>query len=262
MIYYRYPVEKIGITSDYGYRNGILHAGLDLGWFDYQGENIYSIGSGEVVEKGFTSSQGNYVVIKHNDRDTSRYMHLKSSSVVNIGDIVSMGTLLGYMGTTGNSNGVHLHIEIKRDNEYIDPKSILYVYNDQIVGENTKASYTLLYYDPPLVSPVVIDEELDQIIINASDLIIRKGPGTSFNKYTEFAKQNAIYNYYEVLENEGYLWYKIGEEAYVALVDNSLTVLDKKEENDNIENYKFEYTALETGNYKIKLNKGEKLIIL
>lgn len=153
MTYYKYPVNKIGVTSDYGFRSGGFHYGLDLGWFDYHGEEIYSIGNGEVISKGYSDTSGHYVTIKHSNEDKSSYLHLRESSKLNIGDIVSMGTLVGYMGETGNATGVHLHVSFQRNNEYIDPKTVLYVYPNQYVSDNTKNNYNILYYEEP-VKPI------------------------------------------------------------------------------------------------------------
>lgn len=280
MIYYKYPVKKIGITSDYGFRTGAkagFHYGLDLGWFDYQGEEIYSIGEGEVIEKGFTNSAGNYITIKHSSSDKSSYLHLREPSYLNVGDIVSTGTLLGYMGTTGNSTGVHLHISFTRDGNYIDPKTILYVYNDQIVSNTTKNNYTLLYYNPIVINSVERDVNKNQLSVNITDLNIRKGPGTSYERYPSYIN-TGIYDFYEVIDNEGYTWYKIGEEAFIAFNEEWLTIyhkeelseleklkkeLDEKSEilNKILNDYKFKYAVTKTGKYKIELKSGEYLII-
>ncbi len=282
MTYYRYPVNKIGITSDFGYREetSSFHYGLDLGWMDYQGEEIYSIGSGEVVDKGYNNISGNYITIKHNEDDVSRYLHLKAASTLAIGTTVFMGTFLGYMGDTGNATGVHLHIEFIRNGTYTDPKTILYIYEDQLVSENTKNNYNVKYYNQIKIFPTLRNTSKDQIQINVEDLNIRKGPGTNYERYTEYAVKDGIYDYYEITENIDYTWYKIGDNAFVASKDNWLIVYPKKdntlerllEEKEieigllketitELQKNKFIYSVTETNYYKIKLNNGEKLII-
>lgn len=295
MEYYRYPVDKIGITSDYGYRTtpyAGFHSGLDLGWMDYQGENIYSIGNGEVINKGYNNISGHYITIKHENGDTSSYLHLREESTLNIGNIVSLGSLLGYMGTTGNSTGVHLHIGIKRNGTSIDPKTVLYVYEGQEVSNNTRNNYNLLYYSTSNTNIVSRDKKKNQVLVNTTELHIRKGPGTSYDKYSDYALTGKIYDYYEKVSDETYTWYKIGDNAYIANEGTYLTVYEKEKTSEEVlkleqkisslqediklkeeiikelqkecidlSNYKFEYNVLSTNNYKIKLYEDEKLII-
>jgi murein DD-endopeptidase MepM/ murein hydrolase activator NlpD len=93
------------------------HDGIDIA--NSSGTNIYSIGSGTVVTKSFASGgYGNYVVVKHNNDAYSLYGHMKSASPLSVGDSVTKGQLVGYMGTTGWSTGNHLHIMIF-DSSYI-----------------------------------------------------------------------------------------------------------------------------------------------
>ena len=294
MEYYKYPVKKIGITSDYGYRTDPyagFHSGLDLGWMDYQGEEVYSIGSGEVINVGYTSVMGNYITIRHSNGDESRYLHLKDQSNLSVGNIVSMGSFLGIMGATGNATGVHLHVGITKNGESVDPKTVLYVYPDQYVSDNTKNNYNVLYYDVSEIKTTTEDVSKNQLKVNVFDLQIRKGPGTTYEKYSDYVVENGIYDYFEVIENETYTWYKIGDNAYIANEGTWLTIYEKQnnEELDklnkkislleediklketiisslqkqsiDLETYKFKYDVLETGKYKIRLNNDEILII-
>ncbi len=81
-------------------------------------------------------SYGNYVKIKHNNGYYTLYAHLKQESItVKVGDKVSKGEVIGFMGATGHTDGAHLHFEVRDDKDiqidptqYIDkelPKSIL-----------------------------------------------------------------------------------------------------------------------------------------
>ncbi len=53
------------------------------------------------------------------------YAHLKDASLLKAGDTITRGGLIGTMGSTGNSTGPHLHFEVKRDGERIDPEQFL-----------------------------------------------------------------------------------------------------------------------------------------
>lgn len=73
------------------------------------------------------SSYGNYVKIKHNNGYYTLYAHLKYKSVtVKVGDRVSQGQIIGFMGNTGRSSGAHLHFEIRNTLDVrIDPQPYL-----------------------------------------------------------------------------------------------------------------------------------------
>jgi hypothetical protein len=92
---------------------------IDFGWRaspEYEGDiPVYASAAGTVIESGYTEWNGNYVFINHSggtDRSTgfvTNYLHMKLTPVVKVGDYVHQGTLLGYMGDTGHSEGRHLH---------------------------------------------------------------------------------------------------------------------------------------------------------
>lgn len=76
--------------------------------------DIYSVCSGEVVQAGFESSMGNYVIVSmvyNGQTYWIRYMHMSGTPLVRTGDSVEAGTPLGKMGNTGASEGTHLHID-------------------------------------------------------------------------------------------------------------------------------------------------------
>ena len=65
-------------------------------------------------------SYGNYVVVSHSDGTSTLYAHM-SSRAVSVGQTVSQGTVLGYVGTTGRSTGNHLHFEVRINGARTDP---------------------------------------------------------------------------------------------------------------------------------------------
>lgn len=106
------------ISSNYGWRFGTLHRGLDISGTGY-GSPIYAAKSGIVTEVNYHYLSGNYVVIDHQNGYYTRYAHMASlSSYVKVGDYVNAGATIGDMGSTGRSNGTHLHFEIWRGKPY------------------------------------------------------------------------------------------------------------------------------------------------
>lgn len=105
-----WPTEKpYTLNSPYGYRGGKLHTGTDIG--GSYGSNIYASNNGVVVESGYTDYNGNYIIINHNNGYYTTYGHL-SKRLVQAGETVEMGQVIGKMGQTGYATGVHLHFSI------------------------------------------------------------------------------------------------------------------------------------------------------
>lgn len=94
------------------------HRGLDIN--APYGTPIYAIGNGVVVAAGWHYSYGNYIEIQHADGILSLYGH-NSEILVSVGDTVEQGQLIAYMGSTGNSTGNHLHLEIQVNGALTDP---------------------------------------------------------------------------------------------------------------------------------------------
>jgi len=121
------------ISSPYGYRtwsNGSteFHKGIDIAGAGICGKPISAAADGVVLTAGYnTGGYGNYVVIDHGisssgNRFTTHYGHM-SSIAVSAGQTVSKGQTIGYVGTTGQSTGYHLHFEIRINNSTVNPMS-------------------------------------------------------------------------------------------------------------------------------------------
>lgn len=131
---------KHRITSPYGKRGNSFHSGVDLVKYYSSLDNIIAHTDGYVVSikdclgnmKG-TNSYGNYIKLSHNGYYTL-YAHLKKGLKVKLGDKVTKGQILGYMGNSGNSYGAHLHFEVWRGNTRIDPTPYL---TKDLPGETT-----------------------------------------------------------------------------------------------------------------------------
>lgn len=85
---------------------------------------IRASGGGEVLETGEDAEYGRLVLIGHPDGYESLYGHAQRI-LVRAGDTVAAGQVIGLSGSTGNSTGPHLHFEIRRNGQVIDPRSVL-----------------------------------------------------------------------------------------------------------------------------------------
>ena len=110
------------ISSYYGMRNGKMHTGVDFAASD--GTHIYAWKSGTVTFVGWSGGYGNFIIVDHGDGTVSRYAHC-SGYAVSQGQTVTKGQTIGYVGTTGNSTGNHLHFEIKVNGNFVNPLNYL-----------------------------------------------------------------------------------------------------------------------------------------
>ncbi|MCF2652385.1 murein hydrolase activator EnvC family protein [Anaeromassilibacillus senegalensis] len=107
------------ITQYYGgMYSGTPHKGLDIG-VPY-GTPIYASESGQVLSAEYHWSWGNNVLIWHNGTYSTRYAHC-SSLAVSAGQYVEKGQVIGYVGSTGQSSGPHLHFEVYQNGTRVDP---------------------------------------------------------------------------------------------------------------------------------------------
>lgn len=113
------------ITSMFGYRrnpfNGEaaeLHPGIDFK--GNTGDPVKVTAEGKVVHAGAKGGYGNCVIIAHAHDINTLYGHLSKINV-SVGETIAMGTIIGKIGSTGRSTGPHLHYEIHRDGNRVDP---------------------------------------------------------------------------------------------------------------------------------------------
>ena len=119
---FMWPVPHThNITSYMEWRWGRMHNGIDIaGGGDY-GQPFVAADGGTVVWAGDDGGgYGNYVMIDHGNGYMTVYGHA-CELACSTGDYVSQGQVIGYIGSTGNSTGPHLHFEVRLDGEYQDP---------------------------------------------------------------------------------------------------------------------------------------------
>jgi len=97
------------------------HVGIDI--IAPKGTEVVSAISGTVVFAGYDTEKGYYVTVESGDIEITN-AHL-DSVCVSTGDVVSCGQVIGTVGTTGISTGPHLHFEVTKEGEYIDPEEFL-----------------------------------------------------------------------------------------------------------------------------------------
>jgi len=126
----RRPLEGGGrLASRFGYRvhpifkTRKLHSGVDLA--SRTGTPIYAAGDGVVEKAQWVSGYGRYIEIKHVNGFETGYGHQsRFADGIKPGVRVKQGQLIGYVGSTGNSTGPHLHFEIKVNGRFVDPLSV------------------------------------------------------------------------------------------------------------------------------------------
>lgn len=119
------PVQGT-ITSRYGSRSSVrssAHTGLDIA--TSSGTPITPIASGTVTFAGDKGSYGKLVIIDHGNGIESYYAHC-SKIYCQVGQTVDTSTVISAVGSTGNSTGPHLHLEIRQNGTPLNPQNYLY----------------------------------------------------------------------------------------------------------------------------------------
>jgi murein DD-endopeptidase MepM/ murein hydrolase activator NlpD len=115
---YFWPVEGGYISAYQGDNRG--HKGIDIA--APYGTNIYAAESGTIQRIGNKGDgYGICIFIKHDDGTVTVYGHMSRSADFAVGDRVVKGQLIGFVGSTGNSTGNHLHFEVRTSNGYSNP---------------------------------------------------------------------------------------------------------------------------------------------
>ena len=108
-----------------------MHQGIDYG--APMGSPIVAATDGIVSFAGWHGGHGNFVQIRHAGNLGTGYAHM-SRIIARIGEHVSAGQLIGYVGSTGLSTGPHLHFEVYKDNVAVNPLSVKFTQAAQLAG--------------------------------------------------------------------------------------------------------------------------------
>ena len=172
--------EPVGyvVTSEFGIRNDpyagnkASHSGLDIAPLsgDYGTVNVIAAKSGTVIrvnndptcesnslnESCNGSGYGNYVEIEHQDGNTTLYGHMhKNTITVSVGDIVDQGQVIGKVGSSGRSTGMHLHFEVRENSIAVNPLNYISENNERpsatsnnvLMGSDSKQTICLTLKD-------------------------------------------------------------------------------------------------------------------
>jgi hypothetical protein len=121
---FTWPISPVSVTSHFGEREHPIlgelreHQGIDLA--ARRGQAVFAAAPGVVLTAGWNGNYGYQVEIQHASRVSTRYSHL-SRVMVEPGEILERGDLLGLAGDTGMTTGVHLHFELWKDGRPKDP---------------------------------------------------------------------------------------------------------------------------------------------
>jgi murein DD-endopeptidase MepM/ murein hydrolase activator NlpD len=99
-----------------------LHKGLDIQ--APEGTPVYVTANGVVSFSGQQGDYGNVIVVEHDSRTATAYAHLKKRRVGQ-GDAVQQGQHIGDVGRTGNATANHLHYEVRKEGQPVDPMGYL-----------------------------------------------------------------------------------------------------------------------------------------
>lgn len=110
------------VSSPYGPRWGRMHEGIDIA--APAGRPIRAAKAGMITTAAPEGAYGNLVVIDHGNGETTRYGHMSAFGVTK-GQVVTIGQVIGQIGSTGRSTGNHLHFEIRINGVAMDPRPYL-----------------------------------------------------------------------------------------------------------------------------------------
>ncbi|MCI6350128.1 MAG: M23 family metallopeptidase [Tenericutes bacterium] len=239
MIKLMYPTRFIGIAAyfhDPAYKKkfGTEHNGIDLYRDEKKDIPIYSAGKGKVYaikDNDHTGkSWGNYVKIDHGNNVYTLYGHLQDGIKVKVGQEVDTNTVLGIMGTSGNSTGIHTHYEV-----YLGGASTKYRVNpiDYTYANHTDYRFSIYpekYKGVKFIEDTTLgSDDKDKQIQELQD---------------ELKKTKAL---------------NVSYQAEIKELEEEIKELT--EEVEEIDTHKFKYTIKESGIYKKTLQVGDVLII-
>jgi lipoprotein NlpD len=120
---YRWPLGAGIVSSEFGHRWHRPHEGLDIA--ADEGEPVFASAAGKVIySDSRMRGYGNVVIIRHDSQLTTLYAHNEVLKV-RLGDAVQQGQVIALLGSTGHSTGPHVHFEVRRGHQALNPRDYL-----------------------------------------------------------------------------------------------------------------------------------------
>jgi murein DD-endopeptidase MepM/ murein hydrolase activator NlpD len=121
----RFPLDSKGFVTrgvGSGQEYGVAHPGLDIAVAN--ATQVRAAGGGLVVEVSETPEYGKMIRLSHPEKYETLYGHL-SQTLVKQGDKVALGAVIALSGNTGRSTAPHLHFEVRKDGQAVDPMQLI-----------------------------------------------------------------------------------------------------------------------------------------
>jgi murein DD-endopeptidase MepM/ murein hydrolase activator NlpD len=134
----RFPLEFASITSHFAHARfhpilkvNLPHRGVDFA--AKRGTPVRAVADGVITLADWNGLLGKTVEIQHDSTYTTRYAHLdRFAEGIRDGTAIAKGQVIGYVGSTGRATGPHLHFELYKDQQYVDPFSVDFPAEDLI----------------------------------------------------------------------------------------------------------------------------------
>lgn len=201
---------KFKLTCEYGRKGSVwksgYHGGTDLVGLD--SEKVYSICNGVVERAGYDASGfGNYVRIKEDGSENRIFLAHLARIYVKVGQRVSYTTVVGLMGSTGNSTGPHTHVEIRQFENGVAIRKLNasnYMGIPNQVGEYNSADYQIPVTPINTGSVNVGDKKKFKVNTN-----LREKPTTDSKAHLYVANTTVEILETNVANANGYVWDKV-----------------------------------------------------
>jgi murein DD-endopeptidase MepM/ murein hydrolase activator NlpD len=129
-----YYLNNFKVSSEFNEKRGsTTHKGLDLS-NGHAGDPVKALKGGKVITAAYSKTAGNWVVIQQDDGIVAKYMHMQKGLSVKAGQTIVAGQQLGKVGSTGDSTGNHLHLQLESGGKAIDPEKYLKNLNTKVTS--------------------------------------------------------------------------------------------------------------------------------
>jgi murein DD-endopeptidase len=193
--------SSVTVTSPYGLRyHPILHRFMRHEGVDLRAalnSNVLSVSSGVVSETGYGPATGLFVTINHAEGWSSRYLHLNQILVAK-GERVAKGNVIALSGTTGRSNGPHLHLEVSHNGRLLNPMEVLFARIESPSNQPIASAVPSSAPTPAELAPEPIDMTPAITVIS--------GDAENLQVGVRIGRRTAFYSPKEIIETEEGSW--------------------------------------------------------